>query len=80
MGWSRAQISGADSSFHVGSGAYFTAYVALAPGSDFGVLALLNVGGDAAAPGSSWLLAALARLDVENPELSANSEDEDTLE
>jgi CubicO group peptidase (beta-lactamase class C family) len=80
LGWSRAEIAGAPTSFHVASADDFTAYAAIADGSDFGLLALLNVGGDAAAPGSSWLLAALAEAAREPAAGNTNSTTADTLE
>ena len=61
LGWSRVSIAGAKTSFHVDTVGDFSAFVALAPDLDFAVLAMLNVGGEAAAPGSTWLVDAVSQ-------------------
>ncbi len=59
LGWGTTDIAGLRTSFHVGGTGDFMAYAALAPAADFGALLLLNVGGEPAAPGSTWLVAAV---------------------
>jgi CubicO group peptidase (beta-lactamase class C family) len=80
LGWSRAEIAGLLTSFHVASGDDFTAYAALSEEADIALLALLNVGGEPAAPGSSWLLAGLAEAAAAQPGPNSNSSAADTLE
>ncbi|MEL7454039.1 MAG: serine hydrolase domain-containing protein, partial [Pseudomonadota bacterium] len=56
LGWGITEFGGEVTSFHIGGTGDFTAYVALSPGQDKGVAALLNVGGVPAAPLRSWLI------------------------
>ncbi len=80
LGWSRVDIAGALTSFHIASADDFTAYAAIAEASDVAVLVLLNVGGEAAAPGSSWMLAALAQAADSQSASNSDSSAADTLE
>jgi CubicO group peptidase (beta-lactamase class C family) len=56
LGWSQADIAGTKTSFQVGASENFTAFAALAPDLDIAVLAMLNIGGEVAAPGSTWIV------------------------
>jgi CubicO group peptidase (beta-lactamase class C family) len=84
LGWGISDIGGTRTSFHVGGTGDFTAYVALAPLIDYAVLALMNVGGEPAAPGSTWLVetitAAAASAEQADPPGSAPATADDALE
>lgn len=84
LGWGISDIGGTRTSFHVGGTGDFTAYVAVAPSVDYAVLALMNIGGDPAAPGSTWLVesitAAAAEADPTDTAGSAPAVEDDELE
>lgn len=56
LGWGITELGNEITSFHVGGTGDFTAYAALSPGQNKGAAALLNVGGEPAAPVQAWII------------------------